>query len=641
MRRAKLVGAIVALVVLFFAVNMIASATLRNVRLDLTEGRVFTLTQGSRNIAAGVDEPVTLTFYYSAKVSQGQPQVQGFARRVRELLEEYGRISGGKIRLNVVDPEPNSEQEDEAIAAGVTGVPVGPGKSLYLGLVGTNTTDGREVIPFLSPDPSKERFLEYDISRLVYALNNPKKKVVGLITPLQMAGGFTFDQRTRQPVRTPSWQIAEQVRGTFELRQLSGSLAEIPKDVDVLMVAHPKNLDDQTLFAIDQYVLKGGRMVAFVDPFCETDESAGQDPTARFSEFTKLLDAWGVEVVRGQIAADKALAKVVRFGNPQRPETITYVPWIGVDAAHMTKEDPITGQLQTLNFASSGFIREKAAATSADAPPAAGLHKATIAPLATTTDKAWEMPVMELALPTGPDPRSMLEHYQAGTKPLVLAARLSGEVQTAFPAGVPSTDPAKPAIPAGVQKGTINVVLVADADMLSDNQWIRVQNFFGQTLGQKVADNGDFVINTLDNLSGSSDLIGVRARPSEQRPFDRVQAMQKNAEETYAAEQKLLNTKLQDTMRRLEELQAKRGTDDKSLVLSPEQQKVLDDLKVEYAGTRKQLRRVTHGLSQDIETLGMKLRLINIALIPALVTVGALGLAGMRAARRRRGVKAK
>jgi ABC-type uncharacterized transport system involved in gliding motility auxiliary subunit len=247
------------------------------------------------------------------------------------------------------------------------------------------------------------------------------------------------------------------------------------------------------------------------------------------------------------------------------------------------------------------------------------------------------MPVMELLSPTGPDPRGMLEHYQAGTAPLVVAARLSGEVETAFPAGVPSTDAAKPAVPAGVQKGSINVVLVADADMLSDNQWIRLQTLFTQTIGQKIADNGDFVANALENLSGSSDLIGVRARPNEQRPFDLVQQMQKQAEERYAAEQKLLNEKVQQTQRDLQVLQAQRGADDKSMVLTPDQQKKLDELRVELAGTRKQLRAVKHDLSRDIEALGMKLRVINIALIPALVTLGAVGLAGMRAARRRRG----
>jgi len=631
MKRAGLIGAILALIVVFFAVNMIAAAVMKNARLDLTQGRVFTLTSGSKAIAKAIEEPVTLTFYYSAKVSQGQPQVQTYARRVRELLEEYARASGGKIRLNVVDPEPNSELEDEAEAAGVQGIPIAQGRNLYLGLVGTNSVETREVIPFL--DPQKERFLEYDISRLLYSLNNPKKKVVGLISALQLSGGFTMDPRTRQPRQMPAWQIAEQIRGTFELRPLNGPQKEIPADVDVLMIAHPKGLTDETLFAIDQYVLKGGRAIVFVDPFCESDESAGQDPTARFSEFTKLLDAWGVEVVRGQIAADKTLAKQVMWGSSQaRAERVMYVPYIGLGPAQLTKEDPITGQLQMVNLASSGFIRQK----EGTGTESGNGVKASIAPLAMTTDRPWAMPVMELLGQMGPDPRAMLEHYQAGSAPLTLAARLSGEVNSAFPAGVPSAEAGKPAVAPGLLKGTLNVILVADADMLADNQWIRVQNFFGQNVGQKLADNGDFVINALDNLSGSTDLMAVRARPTESRPFDLVLTMQKQAEERYAEQQKALNLKLEETQRNLQALQAQRGADDKSLVLSPEQQAELEKFKGELASTRKQLRAVKLDLSRDIETLGTKLRMINTALIPVVVTIVAVGLGAFRASRRRR-----
>jgi ABC-type uncharacterized transport system involved in gliding motility auxiliary subunit len=475
----------------------------------------------------------------------------------------------------------------------------------------------------------------------MYSLNNPKKKVVGLISPLQMTGGFTMDPRTRQPVQTQAWQIAGQIRGTFELRPLNGPQTEIPKDVDVLMIAHPKGLTDGTLFAIDQYVLRGGRAIVFVDPFCESDESAGQDPTARFSEFTKLLDAWGVDVVRGKIAADKTLAKQVMWGMSQsRAERVTYVPYIGIGPEQLTKEDPVTGQLQMVNFATAGFIRPRADAVAAEGQPAppAG-PKAKIEPLAVTTASAWEMPVMEVAMPQGPDPRGMLEHYQAGKEPLVLAARLSGEVNSAYPGGVPAGGAgagATAAIPAGLAKGSLNVILVADADMLADNQWIRVQNFFGQTIGQKMADNGDFVINALDNLSGSTELMSVRARPSELRPFDLVMKMQKEAEERYAEQQKALNLKLEDTQQKLQALQSRRGADEKSYVLSPEQQAELEKFKGEYAETRKQLRAVKLNLTRDIETLGTKLRMINTALIPVLVTIVAVMLGGWRAARRRR-----
>jgi ABC-type uncharacterized transport system involved in gliding motility auxiliary subunit len=631
MRRAGLIGSILLLVVLFFAVNMLAGALLRGVRYDATEGQLFTLTTGSRNIARSFEEPVTLTLYYSAKLAQGRADIQSYAQRVNEMLDEFARLSNGKIRIVRVDPAPSSEEEDEAVAQGIANIPVNTSDFLYFGLVGTNSVETREVIPFL--DPSRERFLEYDIARLLYSLNNPKKKVVGLISSLQLTGGFSFNPQTRQPVQTPAWQVAQYIRGTFELRPLGTGVTSIPEDIDVLMIVHPKNLSDETLFAIDQFVLKGGRVLAFIDPFCESDEQAGQDPTQRFSQFSKLLDAWGVEVVRGRIAADKAQGQTVVIGGQQRPERVLYVGWLGVKGDQITKDDPITGQLQMLNFATAGHIRAK------DVPTPEGKQplKAGIAPLATTTAGAWEMPVEEVLFQ--PDPRTILEHYQAGTQPLTLAARLSGMVRTAFPDGIPSSDPDKPATPPGLtqSEGSINVILVADADMLADSQWVRVQNFFGQQLAQAFANNGDFVINALDNLSGSRDLIMVRARQERYRGFEVVDAMRRRAEERFAAEQKALQMKVQDTQTRLMELQAKRGSEEGSFMLSPEQEAELAKLRAEFAESRKQLRAVRRNLTKDIEALGTKLKFINIALVPALVTIGAVGMGALRAARRRRG----
>ncbi len=637
MRRAGLIGALLVLVVLFFAVNILSGLLLQGARLDVTQGRVFTLTDGSRNIAKLSEEPVNLTLYYSAKLAQGQPQIQSYAQRVRELLGEYARISGGTIKVRFVDPEPSSEQEDEAQSMGVTPVPVTQSENLYFGLVGTNTVEGREVIPFL--DPSKERLLEYDVSRLLYSLAKPKKKIVGLISSISINGGFSFNPQTRQPTQTPAWQIIEQLRTQFEVRPLTGTVAEIPSDVDVLMIVHPKALDESTLFAIDQYILKGGRAIAFVDPFCESDEAGAQDPTQRASNFDRLLDAWGVEVPHGSIAADKDLAKMVLMGSQQRPDRVTYVGWIGIKGDGLAKDDPTTAQIGVLNFATAGFIRAKAAPAGADGAAPPETPHAVITPLASTTKTAWQMPVAEVLFQ--PDPRQMLEHYQPGAQALVVAARLTGDVPTAFPQGVPPIDSNTPAKPPGALKSEkgINVILVADVDMLSDTQWVRVQNFFGQQMAQKIADNGDFVINAVDNLSGSSDLIAVRARRGEARPFDLVEKMQRQAEERYAAEQKLLSIKLQETQTKLGELQAKRGADQNSFVLTAEQQAEVDRFRKEMLDTRKQLRAVKLSLNKDIETLGTKLKFINIGLIPLLVALGAVGLGALRASRRRRSTK--
>jgi ABC-type uncharacterized transport system involved in gliding motility auxiliary subunit len=646
MRRVGLIGGILVLIVLFFALNMLAGVGLRGARIDLTEGRAFTLTKGSKAIATSVDpkEPIKLTLYYSRKLAQGRPEFQTYYQRVHELLEEYERASKGGIKLELVDPEPFSEAEDKAVGAGLQGTPVSAaGENFYFGLVGTNAVDTHETIPVFLPN--KERFLEYDVSRLLYSLGHPKKNVVGLISSLPINGTFTFDQRTRQPQRVPAWQVMEEARKQFEVRPLGAQVKTIADDIDVLMVVHPKKLDDATMYAIDQFVMKGGRLMVFVDPLCEADDQQGQpgQPVDRASDFTKLLDAWQVEITPGKLAADKELALPVGVGNQQRPERVPFVLWMHLKKGQVAADDPVTGQLEGINVASAGVIRPKAPPPSpvGVTPPPPPPH-ATIVPLLKTTAKASEMPAELLAMQ--PDPKAILSMFTPGTEELVVAARLTGEVPSAFPNGPPApaensplTTPPGPGLTKS--NGPINVVLVADVDMLADQFWAQQQQIFGQTFVQKFADNGDFVINTLDNLSGSTDLMSVRARKGEARPFERVETMRRSAQDKYRLEQEELEKKLRTTEQELQKLQASKGAD-KQFVLSPEQQKKLDEFRAEYLNTNKQLRAVRLNLNKDIETLGTKLKFINIAAIPVVVSLGALGLGAIRSARRRAGKRA-
>jgi ABC-type uncharacterized transport system involved in gliding motility auxiliary subunit len=641
MRRVGLIGGILVLIVLFFALNMLAGVGLRGARLDLTEGRAFTLTSGSKAIATSFDskEPIKLTLYYSRKLAQGRPEYQMYYQRVLELLEEYERASKGGIKLETIDPEPFSEAEDKAVAAGLQGTPVSmAGENFYFGLVGTNAVETQETIPLFVP--SKERFLEYDISRLLYSLGHPKRKVVGLISSLPINGTFTFDQQTRQPRRVPAWQAMEEARKQFETRPLGSSVKTIPDDVDVVMVVHPKKLDDSTLYAIDQFVMKGGRLLAFVDPLCENDDQQGQSgqPGDRASDFTKLLDAWQVEIAPGKLAADKDLALPVNVGNQRQPERVPFVLWMHLKKGQLAADDPVTGQLESINVGTAGVIRAKAppAAPVGVAPPPPPPH-ATIVPLMKTTAKGSEMPAELMAFQ--PDPKNILKLFTPGTEELVIAARLTGEVPSAFPNGPPppaENSPVAPPPGPGLTKsnGPINVLLVADADMLSDGLWAQQQQVFNQTFVQKFADNGDFLVNALDNMSGSTDLMSVRARKGEARPFERIETMRNEAHDKYQAEQDALTKELQTTEQELQKLQAAKGAD-KQFVLSPEQQKKLDEFRAQYLETNKKLRAVRLNLNKDIETLGTKLKFINIGAIPVLVSLGALGLGAIRSARRR------
>lgn len=669
-------GGLAVLLVLFLASNVFIGRALRSARIDLTEDNLYTLSKGSRNIARSFDEPINLTFYYSAKLTQGNPVIQTYAQRVRELLEEFASASGGKIQLRVIDPQPFTEDEDAAVAAGLVGAPIANNASLYFGLVGTNAIDGKEVIPIF--DPSAERFLEYDISRLLYTLGNPKKRQIGLISTLPLEGSF-FDPRTGQPTRTPPWAIIRELRSTFTVKNLGTQITEIPSDVDVLLLVHPKGLSEQLVYAIDQYVLKGGKLVVAADPLCEADES-GVDPRNPMSammadrsssqSLAKLFNAWGVQIEPGKIAGDINFApQVLVGGNSPRQEPVRYVGWMTVDDTGFTKEDAITGLLSRVNMASAGIISTYAPKPPQPTPdPAAEPAKegeqpkpatpaaapdplVDIQPLIQTTPEA--MRLDEQSIKFMPDPKNLLSNYIRGKERLTVAARLAlrpgKKLISAFPAGKPQPAAAEgqppPAPVADPLAGHVsesdkpmNVVIIADCDFLTDRFWATEERLGPISLGvRKIADNGDLVVNACDNLSGSSDLVGLRARGRFTRPFDRVAEIRRAAEENYRAEEQGLTDKIDQTQRKISELQAQRPDQQGAVILSEEQQKEIDKLRAEMVSTRKQLRSVQANLRKDIDNLGDRLKFLNIALVPALVALTAVGLGAYRVSRRRSG----
>jgi ABC-type uncharacterized transport system involved in gliding motility auxiliary subunit len=650
MKQLTSIIALLLLVAVFFAINIIASNLLRSARIDLTQARLYTLSDSAKRIARSIDEPISIEFYLSTKLAEGRPAIKSYGRRVRELLEEFARTSGGKIRLKILDPEPFSETEDQATAAGIRGLPVNAkGENLYFGLSGTNSTGDTQTIEVF--DPSAERFLEYEIAKLIHVLAKPKKKTLGLITSLPLEGGFAMDPRTQQPTRTPGWVVMTELQAMFEVKNLGEQAAEIPKDIDLLMLAHAKGLTDSTLYAIDQFVMRGGHLLAFVDPQCDSDTS-GADPrnpmaammADKSSNLDKLLNAWGVELAPGVLAADKTNAIQVMAGG-QNPEPVSYVIWLGLRDDCMTPDDSITGQLSTMNLASAGVIRPfdpkaaenppKATTEPAGPKPAATdskSPKASIEPLLRTGTES--MLIDKAKVQFMPDPKKLLNEFFPTGDRLTLAARLGGSVNSAFPDGKPADS-----IAAGdhikASRQPINVVLVADADMLSDRFWVQSNRLAGIDLGfTKIADNGDFVLNAADNLSGSSDLIAIRARGVYQRPFTLVEKMKKTAEAKYVAEQSLAQEKVTQAEQRVAEAQKARG-DDKSLVLTKEQQETIDQLYKDLAESRRQLRTVKLNLNKDIDALGAWMQFINVGLLPLVVALGAVGLGAYRSHRRR------
>lgn len=627
--------------VLFVALNMAASRTLSGARIDATQARLYTLTEGSRNIARSLQEPITLRFFFSSSLARGKPVYQTHAQRVRETLTEYARLSRGNIRIEFIDPRPFTEDEDRAQAAGLSGLPVGPsGEVMYMGLVGTNSLDATEIIQFF--DPERENFLEYDISRIIGNLARPAKKTIGLLSSLPIQGGFSIDPSTRQPRQQQPWVIANEIGALFTFETLQPSITAIPDTVDVLMVVHPRNLPDAALYAIDQFALRGGKILAFVDPFCEAEAASGGfvPPAQRASTLGPLLEAWGVAFDPSFVVADAELALRVRTPGPNNREEIQpFVVWLSLTDKQIARDDPATGRLSRITLAGAGALSRR---TAKDGAPSPAVPTANFTPLFTSAPKSMALPTDRMG--PVPDPKTLLAAYAADDVQRTLAARITGRCRSAFPDGPPKTGaPGDGSAPTHLAESAapLNVVLIADADMLYDSFWVERSMLFGTVQAlRKLADNGDFVVNALDNLSGSSDLISIRARRTASRPFDVVEKMRRDAESRFLAEQTLLERELQDAESRIADLRSANPVDGRNgLVLTPEVRKEIETFQKRAADARKRLREIQAGLRSDIEALGRQLKLINIALVPGLVAFGALCLAAVRAIGRRRTLK--
>ncbi len=607
-------GALAILAVLFVAVILISNTLFRGAQIDLTQNHLYTLSQGTKNILADIDEPIHLYLFWSDKETQNMPQLRVYAQRVRELLEEMAGRAHGKIKLEVIDPEPFSEDEDRATGYGLQAVPAGEnGGKIFLGLAGTNSTNGKSVIPFLRPD--KEAFLEYDLAKLIHELTVTKKPVVGLISGLQM--GQSFDAAARS-LRDP-WAVDQQLTQQFDVRELNAaSVKSIDKDIDVLVLVQPKHLPLDAQYAIDQFVMRGGHLLVFVDPDAEADTS-GTDPNnpqaAMFadksSDLPVLFKAWGVEYDPHKVVLDRARALQISV-QPGAPP-VADAAILGFTKRDLNAADVVTANLDAINVASAGYFS------------LAKGCKNTLTPLIQTSDDA--MPVDSTRVKFLPDPSILLDGYASTHEHYVIAGRLEGQFASAFP-------DRKDAGHLTQAKAKGEIILVADTDMLTDRLWVQIQPFFGQKLMNAFANNGDFFINAVDNLTGSSDLISIRGRATSQRPFSVVEDMKRAAQENFRGKEQELQQQLTDTERKLTQLQSGKAKGSE-LILSPAQQTELQAFQQKKVEIRKQLRQVQRDLDKDIDALGTRLKFIDIGLMPILITLAALAFAAWKRRRRR------
>jgi len=623
-RRVYALALIVLAVVIYAALNIALDASVTNAKIDLTENGLFTLSRGTKSTIEKLQEPITLKFFYSKKVASDYAQIQAYANRVRDLLHNYAAISDGKIILEEIDPEPFTPAEDEAVSDGLTGAPTESGDMVYFGLVGTNTIDGKEAIPFFSQD--REAYLEYDLTSLIYRLSTPKKPVLGIITSLPLdvgAGGMMAAMQGRaQP-----YIVYEQLRQTYDTRMVPAEFDRIPADVDVLMIAHPTSLNDTQTYAIDQFVLRGGRVLVFVDPNSEMAQPAGgldpQSGQSPVSDLPKLFKAWGIAYDPDKVVVDRSLAQHVQISADPRNPVTAYPLWLHLTPDNFDKHDPLTANLQVLNLASVGFFTPLKGATT------------KFIPLVQSSDLA--MPISGDEARSKIQPEQLMASIRATGERYAIAARISGPVKTAFPDGPPPQAANAPPLPAEIKssKADANIVVVADTDLLDDRFWVRVQDLYGKRLAATFADNGSFVLNAVENLMGSDDLISLRTRATNDRPFTVVQKLQADAQAQFQSEADALKQKMTDTQDRLRALQ--QGANGANLQAgAAAQQSEIERFRRELLDTRSQLRDVQHNLRKEVDRLGEWLAFINIALVPLLVAVFAIGLALLRRRRRAR-----
>jgi ABC-type uncharacterized transport system involved in gliding motility auxiliary subunit len=609
------------------SVNILSQFLLPRARVDLTQGSLYSVSVGTKKVLSNLEEPINLSFYYSDELKKLAPNFATYGRRIINILEEYSALSGGKVKVRVINPDPFSEAEDEALGHGLKGAPIDEsGQKVYFGLVGTNSLDGKEIISFFAPD--REKFIEYDLTKLVHGLTTDKKPVIGLLSTIN------FDKSPANPYgggQSEPWMIMDQMKQMFDVQTLDQAVTHIKKDVSILMLVHPTGLSDQTLYAIDQFVMRGGQLLAFLDPSSDVAVSKmDQQQMMQFqfggqkssSTLSRLLTTWGIEFSGKAVVGDRSYAQRINTGSDDAPEVSSYLPWLSLKNDAFNKSDLLTSDLKTVNMATAGFFTKKTDSS------------LEFTPLIQSSKDSMAIDVSKLG-GFRPDAKGLLKNFKSEDKQHTLAVRLRGKVKTAFPNGFPKPEPKEPkageeaetpkdsvAYPDDHMASTqnsVNMILVGDTDILDNRFWVRVQNFLGQSLSMPFANNNAFVMNALENLSGGDAFISLRSRDTANRPFVVIENLKRKAEDRLQAKEKELRDRIMHTENKLRDLQRGKGGDDVSI--SAEQQVTISTFQKELVVARKALRSVQHDLKKDIRSVERRILFMNVALVPLIILI--------------------
>jgi ABC-type uncharacterized transport system involved in gliding motility auxiliary subunit len=622
-------ASIVLLLVGLVAVNVLAA--LWPLRLDITQNQLFTLTDGTRHILANIKDPVTIKLYVPDSVPDAPVNVKTFARRTRDLLQEYQSASKGKLTLQVYDPKPDTEDEDWATRYGLTPAQMPDGTKLYFGLV--VLSGGREAaIPFL--DPRRERLLEYDVSQAVYRVEETKQPKLAILPGLPIYGQPAGPMGQTEG----EWTFVHELRKSYQVDYLfPQDLAEIPSDVSVVLVMHPKDLPDSVLFALDQYVLRGGKLIVMTDPNSRMDPQAGQGfSAATSSTIPKLFGAWGITFDSTMVVADQQLA--TRVNTPQQG-VVAFPLWLTLHRAQLNPDLAITSQLDDVTLIDAGAFS------------LADKSTLKLTPILSSTGNSG---LVDLATVRFASPLDISKQLKPDGKVRILGGLLTGKFNTAFPDGRPKPPPPppqakgapakKPEPPKPLTMPVLataehdgSILLIGDADFVADRFSVQVSNFFGNTIVQPINDNLAFILNSIEFMAGSQDLIQIRSRGQVSRPFTRLADMQLQAARKFQEREQFLTARLEDVKKKLDALESQKQPGQK-LVLTGAQLDEVKKFREEEARVRIDLREVRKVLRQDTENLGNVLLAVNLLLVP-LIVAGWGFVVILRRGRRRGGLR--
>jgi len=626
-------GSVVLLLICLVAVNLMAHFL--PLRYDLTEERLYTISEGSRKILAGLTDPVRINFYYSRNNSELPPNFKIYAQRVQELLEEYVALSKGMVVLKILDPKPDTDEEEWAQKYGIKPITLPSGNTVYFGAV-ISMLDQEMLLPYF--DQRRENFLEYDISQAIQKVGSTSTSKVGLLSILNLQGG-----RSMIPGQPPAqkWVFLNELEKSVTVENLALTIEEIPDDINLLIVLHPRSFNPRLRYAVDQYVLRGGRLVVLLDPNARIDMTSpanqfGQQPQLS-SDLPELLKQWGVDYDVAKVVGDRLHATQVNTGQG----VMSFPMWMTFRSDSLDQKHPITAQLENLLFVEAGSLKKAADS------------KTEFTPLLSLSAKSGLIDTFQLRF-AAPDQLSRDMKVDGEAKAVM--AITTGIFSSAFPNGQPVKEKKNPEASAAgeeseeetplkyphlLESAELNsILLFSDVDFLSDQFSVQKLNFLGQTIIQPRNDNLNLMLNAAEHLSGNEALMSIRSRGRFSRPFTRLLAMQRQAQLRHQTEEKLLLSQLEEVQQRLNSLLESAGEQGQSeVLLPPEVQVEIEKFREEERQARRKLREVRKILRQDIERLGQGLLLLNMLLVPLIVGIIGLIVYRLRTRRRRKTIR--